>query len=245
MVVGKKRMKKYTVLLMLLISSFTFASGQEYTVYYSGYINGYITITKDTSGKITIMPKMKGDWRYVTLTDEICPLLPQKQEFDILIPQTQHIIIEGNITTKTYSDRPWEKTVFDGNTTTVTTGNGWWSRTVVNGNTTTLTVSDGAWKKTVVDGNITTITESDGTWEATTERIVVNGNTVTTTRIDGTWEKIVTDGNTTTLTTSDGFLRKTVVDGNITTKNDSNGNWSKEIIEKQGYSIYISREEGR
>jgi formylmethanofuran dehydrogenase subunit C len=166
------------------------------------------------------------------------------------------LVVDGNTTTYTYPDGSWYKEVVNGNTTTYTNSDGRWKKTVVNGNTTTTTESDGYWSKTVVNGNPTTYTASGGGWKR-----VVDGNTKTTTYSNGRWEKVVVDGNTTTTTHSNGRWEKAVVDGNTTTYTYSEGNWwkrvvdgntkttissrgYKEIIDKQGHDIFITREWG-
>jgi hypothetical protein len=205
---------KIIIFSILFVINTVFVFSQEYNLYYSGLDKGFITIKKETNGRITITPKiLTGS---VTLNNEICSLLPISKSYWIY-ELTQLITIDGNTTTETNSDGSWYKTV-------------------VNGNTTTWTNSDGSWYKTVVNGNTTTRTRSDGSWTKT----VVNGNTTTWTRSDGSWTKTVVDGNITTSTRSDGFWHKTVVDGNITTETSSNGYWKKTVIDKQGNDIYIT-----
>ena len=210
---------KIIIFSMLLIINTVFVFSQEYNLYYSGQDKGFITIKKETNGKITITPRIqKGSIIY--LSYEICSLLPRDGDY-LLFEDTQLITIDGNTTTTTHSNGSWDKTVVDGTTTTTTHSNGNWDKKVVDGNTTTYTYSNGNWSKTVVNGNTTTTTHSDGYWIKT----LINGNTTTTTHSNGNWDKKVVDGNTTTIT-------------------GSSGSWSKTVVDKQGNDIYYITTQG-
>jgi hypothetical protein len=204
-----------------IAGSITAWAEEEYILYCSGGPQGTVTIQRDRAGKIIITSRLIRSLPGSILIDsEICPLIPAWIDtIDVFVPYTATIIIEGNTMTDIYSNGRWRKTVVDGNTTTETWSNGSWNKTVINGNTTTWTASDGSWNKTVINGNTTTWTSSDG------------------------WQKTVVDGNTTTTTWSDGWA-KTVVDGNTTTTTRSNGSWSKTVVDKQGYNIFITLEKG-
>ena len=172
---------------MLLIINTVFVFSQEYTLYYSGEEKGFITIKRESNGKITITPIIITN---IILRYEYCPLLPKNYSSYMQVAQLITLItIDGNTSTTTYSDGSWHKTVVDGNTKTETYSNGMWFKTVVDGNTTTETYFNGNWKKTVVDGNTTTVTSSYGSWSKT----VVDGNTTTVTYSDGSWYKTVVD----------------------------------------------------
>jgi TolB-like protein len=231
------------------------AGEEEYTIYFSGSIQGTVSIQRDRAGKITLTPRVTGS--VYGLDRETCPLIPAWVGIVVFSDRNVTDVIEGNTWTTTWSDGSWYKTVVNGNTTTYTHSNGRWSKRVVNGNTTTYTNSDGDWDKEVVDGNTTTTTRSNGWWYKTVvngntttytnsdgdwSKTVVNGNTRTYTNSDGDWYKEVVDGNTTTTTWSDGMWWKEVVDGNTTTTTNSDG--YKEIVEKQGHDIFITYESG-
>ncbi|GMO51322.1 MAG: hypothetical protein Pg6C_15980 [Treponemataceae bacterium] len=221
-----------TLALATVIAAGAFA--QEATIYFSGDRQGFVTVTKDSGGKITMrcpaMKDKKGKPAPVDFKTSDCPFLPEKLLGDISdsvwMVEGAVIIDDGN--TRIYTDRDgywmkWEKT---GNTTIWTDSEGSWEKTVVDGNTTTRTKSGGWWSKAVVSGNTTTRTDSDGGWFKT----VVDGNTTTRTRSGGWWSKAVVSGNTTTRTDSDGGWFKTVVSGDTTTHTQSNGGWEKKTV---------------
>ncbi|MDR0473906.1 MAG: hypothetical protein LBH43_09595 [Treponema sp.] len=106
-------MKKMMVLCLLCIVNVSIVYGQEYTIYYSGDNIGFITIKKESSGKIAIIPKMQ-EKSSITIDKEVCPLLPEDDNFYLYIDsKTQLITIEGNTTTATHSDGRWNKKVVD------------------------------------------------------------------------------------------------------------------------------------
>jgi hypothetical protein len=107
-------MKKFSIALMLALIATVMSFEQEYTVYYSGETQGYLTVTKDTEGKITIQIALTKGYN-VIISKDICPILPNG---DFSIDRWYvNIVIDGNTTTKTGSSGSWEKTVVDGNTT--------------------------------------------------------------------------------------------------------------------------------
>jgi hypothetical protein len=216
-------MRKLLVLLGLMAALSPVFGQEVYTIYCSGNIlQGTCTVQQDKGGKITITPRwgLFGSWLYID--HALCPLIPTRVGRVSVTPFDLSIII-------------------DGNTKMVTSENGVWTKTVVNGNTTMETWSDGSWTKTVVNGNTTMTTESNGSWTKT----VVNGNTTMETRSDGYWIKTVVDGNTTMETWSDGRWHKTVVDGNTTMETWSSGFWHKTVVDKQGYNIFVTKDNGK
>jgi formylmethanofuran dehydrogenase subunit C len=254
-------MKKMTIFYFFCILSVSSVFGQEYNLFYSGVNIGFITIKRETSGTITIIPRMREINSEIILNSELCSLIPEGEGFFLDSDNLSFITIEENTTTITNPDGSWGITVVDGNITTHTSSSGWGSRTVVEGNTTTTTNSDGSWNKIIVDGNITTETFSYGNWY----RTVVDGNATTTTSFSGYWYKTIAEGNITTFTDSNAYWHKTVVDGNTTTSTDSDGymeisivegnittiskiytdyRWEKIVIDRQGYNIYITMDRG-
>ena len=187
-------MKRALIVIVLLVLT-VFAFAQEYTLRYSGDVEGSITVLKENSGRIIITSNLsKG---VTPVNSEICPLIPPGEEFDIGSAYLQSVIIDGNTRTLTQSHGGWEKTVVDGNTTTVTRSDGQWTKTVIDGNIVTTTLSNGnsyetsleehtsmigffirkatAGAETVVNGNTTTITFRHG-GKIVAER---QGNTIT------------------------------------------------------------------
>jgi hypothetical protein len=187
-------MKRVLIVVVLLVLT-VFAFAQEYTLRYSGDVEGSITIQKENGGRIVITSKLsKG---ITPVNNAICPLVPPGEEFDIGNAYLQSVII-------------------DGNTRTITQSHGGWVKTVVDGNTTTWTTSDGYWEKNVVDGNMITVTRSDGSsYEISVEdysadeppsrittagaQTVVNGNTTTITLPYGGKIVATRQGNTITI----------------------------------------------
>jgi hypothetical protein len=233
-------MKKLMVLFIFFIINVSFVFGQNYILYYSGDNSGFITIQKESSGKITITPKMTKIRYSIDLTEEICPILPELSESNnySINEETQSITIDGNTTTRTYSDGSWNKTVVDGNTISWTSSDGWWHRKVVEGETETVTQSDGRWYRIITDGNTRTGIDSYGFQF----REVVEGNKTTRTNFEGTTVIIIVDGNTTTWTDPDGRWQKKVIEGNTITITDSGGRYLKTSIDKKGNNIYIFEE---
>jgi hypothetical protein len=234
-------------------------SGQEeYTLYYSGSLRGFVTIQRDKVGKITVTSKLIGSGSH-TIIHEICPLIPMWTVVFVDSSKDDYTqVIDGNTFTITNPDGSWYKEVVDGNTFTTSRSDGFWTKRVVDGNTTIEMYYTGGWTKWVVDGNTTTATDSGGpvfkiviNGNTTTytdsrsdywSKTVVDGNTRTVTDSGGWWRKTVVDGNTTIETYSTGYWEKTVVDSNITTYTNSSGH--KEVIDKQGYDIFITYETG-
>ena len=178
---------KIIIFSILLIINTIFVFSQEYNLYYSGLDKGFITIKKESNGKITITPRMQGVYSF-DLSYEICSLL-LKGEYYYIYSETKLITFDGNTTTETFSDGSWSKTVVNGNTTTKTFSDGSWCKTVVDGNTTTTTFSDGSWHNTIADGNTTKETSSTGSWKET----YVEGNTTIKTYSDDSWEETFVD----------------------------------------------------
>jgi hypothetical protein len=165
-------------------------------------------------------------------------------------------VIDGNTTTYTTSDGYWTKTVTDGNTITFTSSRGDLSITVLEGNTLTKTYPNDTltvthydskggrtstdsykswWQKVVVNGNTITETDSSGSWS----RAVINGYTTTVTK-DGelSYEEVIR-GNTRTLTYSYGGGYREVVGVKTITITSLDGK-RKEVIDKQGYDIFLT-----
>ncbi|GHT86805.1 hypothetical protein FACS1894137_12900 [Spirochaetia bacterium] len=140
-------MRKFLVLFGLVAALFLPAGAarvfaEEYKIFCTGDLQGEITVTKDTQGKITIISTgTRGQFSTVNITHGLCPLVPEGKEFSVF-DITREIVIDGNTTTRTFSNRSPTKTVVDGNTTTETWSDGW-GKTVVEGNTTTGTISSG------------------------------------------------------------------------------------------------------
>jgi hypothetical protein len=187
-------MKRALIVVVLLVLT-VFAFAEEYTLRYSGDVEGSITVQKENSGRLVVTSKLsKG---ITPINNAICPLVPPGEEFDIGNAYLQSVIIDGNTRTITLSHGGWEKTVVDGNTTTRTTSDGSWTKSVVSGNMITVTNSNGssyeisveesaeiaehfgrrttAGAKTLVDGNTTTITLPYGGKIVATRQ----GNTIT------------------------------------------------------------------
>jgi hypothetical protein len=244
----------------LLIAGGIFA--QEYTIYLSGTLNGFITIQKDRAGKITITPNFSTEGS-VWIGNIICPLLPE-DGFDIrnytnstFSSVTKSIVIDGNTTTETMADGYWEKTVITGNTITESSSNGWWTKTVIDGNTLMKTHSNGNWEKQVFTGNTIMRTYSSGWWgrlvvtgntltitypnsdELT--RIVINGNTTTATGLGGGsyYEEIRGDTRTFTIDNDYSAGYREVVNGNTITKTSLDGK-NKLVVDKQGNDVFIT-----
>ncbi|MDR2097373.1 MAG: hypothetical protein LBP37_02515 [Spirochaetaceae bacterium] len=192
------------------------AGEEQYTFHFSGGdIEGAVAVRRDRDGKVTITSMFSGEGYYL-IDHEICPLIPEWAGIVEVTKNLKEAVIEGNTITVTNTDDWWEKTVVDGNTTTFINPDGDWAKMLVDGSATTFTYQDGDWAKMLVDGNTTTFTHSDGSWSKT----VIDGNTTTNTDSRGSWSKTVKDGNTTTYTNSSGY---------------------KEVIDKRGYDIFISR----
>jgi hypothetical protein len=203
--------KNLLLVLALCIAGGVFA--QEYTIFLGGTLRGFITVQKDSGGKITITPSISSDGS-VWIGNAICPILPGEGDgfrtYDtksngFRVSKTiASIVIDGNTTTETRTDGNWHKIVNDGNTTTETWSDGRWYRTVTEGNRITYTSSFGAEEITVLEGNTLTKTHLHGPlsnhirWQ----KIVVSENTMTETDSSGSWARAVISGNTTTITTS-------------------------------------------
>jgi len=123
-------MKKIILIYLFYILNSSFTFGQEYNFYYSGDNTGFITIKKDSSGKITITPGMREIKTFILIDNEMCSLLPEDNPFYLFSYDMPHLItIEGNTTT--YSDGRWYRKVIEGNTTTTTSSDGTWNRKVI------------------------------------------------------------------------------------------------------------------
>jgi hypothetical protein len=175
-----KRLTAITLFAAVSLIAGAAVYAQQYTLYYSGGITGYVTITKDTQGKVTVIPQIIKDLALQNeITNNECPLIPQGQRISVY--------------------RFIASIVIDGNTITETGTDGKVITSIINGNTTIRTMSGGSWIKTVVEGNTTIITWLGGSWR----RIVVSGNTITetvTSEIYGLNSKTVVEGNTRTTT---------------------------------------------
>jgi hypothetical protein len=176
---------------------------REYTIYYSGLWGGEITITQNTRGTITIIPRLTdmgggNIFGGVDITHAQCPLVPERKSGTgidtgfTVFTRTQNIVIDGNTTTQTDKNGAWKKWVVEGNTTTNTTNSGFLTTIVVEGNTITTTMSDGWGQRSIIDGN--TITYSNSREEGA---IVVNGNTRTAIMNSKVTALSVVEGNTT------------------------------------------------
>ena len=264
-------MKKYYILLfIIIIANNTSIFSQEYTIHFRDATEGIIRINKDNNGKITIIPRMRTIFDGKEYLDSnICPILPQNEQY-LILDNLRSIIIDGNTTTHNFS---WGRhiKIVDGNSTTWVFSNDYWQRTVIDGNTTTFsdssgiqhkTVVDGdttityyypGWKKTVVDGNtaITTFSshgrprpELDDYWLITE----IEGNTTTHTYSNGTWRRTVVDENTEIITFSDygwecglsGFWQRIDTEENTTTYTNSYGYWKRTVIEYDRFNIYVT-----
>jgi hypothetical protein len=218
-------MMKKRVFLAFIVCAAAYipAFGQEtYTLLIGGNTGqGTITAARDRGGKITITGMTTGAIPpIIEITRALCPLIPAG-ELVVFLPNTQSVIIDGNTTTRTNTDGSWSTTVVSGNTKTTTFSSGNWLKEVTNGNTTINTYSDGGWSRRVVSGNTTTITDGDGS----TTKTVVNGNT-------------------TTFYMGEFLLSTTVVNGNTTTVTSPGGGWIKTVVDKQGYTIFITQTRG-
>jgi hypothetical protein len=245
--------KNLSLVLALFVAGGVFA--EEHTIYLDGSVGGIITVQKDPSGKVTVLPRINRGWVWIGKT--ICPLLPE-DGFSIR-NTTKSIVIDGDTTTETNANASsWRKTVLEGNTMTEIGSNNRLITTVLEGNTLTRThpnqtmttrhfrddgsyiaeadtVSVGWWQKIVVAGNTMTETDSLGYWA----RAVINGNTTTVTK-DGkpSYEEVIR-GNTRTLTHSYGGGYREVVDGNTITVTSLDGK-NKEVVDRQGNDIFIT-----
>jgi hypothetical protein len=135
-------MKKYLLLVfMLALAGTVFA--EEYKIFCSGKVQGLFTVTKDTSGKITIvantdvpnLPVYFG----VVVNHNFCPLVPEVVKDSIGVTGdsfTYEIVVDGNTTTVSSSNGNLKKIVIDGNTTTTfyysesKSSPDWWSKLV-------------------------------------------------------------------------------------------------------------------
>jgi hypothetical protein len=220
---------------------------EEYAIFLRvGYLTGYITVTKDAKGKVTITPLLRSepyDWFMLDLpiNGELCPIIPQSapefgRQYDYFTvgPKVKGIVIEGNTTTVTWNDGEVEKRVRSvvGNTTTITYSwnNGrkdeWWKE-VVSGNTTTQICSNGRWRLIKVDGNTITRSESGGHLSKT----VMIGNTRYTTHSEeasGGWDKW--DGSYEFVTVFD--------DNGLITQKDFYS--TTYIVTRDGYNIFVT-----
>jgi hypothetical protein len=248
---------------LLLVLALSIAGGvfaQEYTVYLSGDLRGFITVQKDPSGKITIAPHISSEGR-VWIGNAMCPLLP-KEGFTIW-KTTRSIVIDGNTTTVSSADGKWNRTAVDGNTTTYTTSEGHWERTITDGNTITFTSSrgDSAMAITVLEGNTLTKTYPNQTLTVTHydleggrststdsyrswwQRVVVSENTMTETDSTGSWSRAVINGDTTTVTKNGALSYEEVIRGNTRTLTYSYGSGYREVID--GNTITVTSLDGK
>lgn len=213
-------MKKFRILILFatIITSKIFS--QEYNIYYSGLINGYINIIKEFDERLSITLELTDDSLNTYLNSSICPILPWYEDYSIY-PSVKHIIVDGNTTTWIFSEDVWAKEVEDKDITIAS-------------------FSDGSWFKVVIDNNrnIKTITNSDGSWIEVAESI----NKTIVTYSDGSWVERIVNENITTWTYSNDSWYKKVIDGNTTIWIYSDGRCYKEIIEKSGNNINITIE---
>jgi hypothetical protein len=195
----------------------------EYTITCSGTIEGFITVKRESSGRVIITPTLKKG--LFSLNNENCSFISPEMEYITVADDTRNIIIDGNTVIDTSKDGSWLKKTIDGNTTTTTTSSG-----------------AVAWIRRTVDGNITSLTDSSGnSWKR-----IIDGNTITATYSDGSWTKETIDGNTRTITNSNGSWSRKTIDGNkkITTFSPvggKSGRW-EEVLDSHGNTVSIHKE---
>ena len=234
-------MKRIIILITLCLCNVFFVFGQEEYLYiFSGTVSGLVNVKKGTDGKITITPSIHewGEVMEITISSVLSPILPQSY---IVRQNTQTIIIDGNTTVESNSDRSWKRTIKNGNETMETNSDGSWVKTVVDGNETLVTKSDGSWIRTFISGNRIMTTFSNGTWE----RTVVSGNTTIfswESKHHGIFEsEYVVDGNK---ITAKGYAYQTgstrTVNGNVITIVSTFNNELLLRVEKQGNNIFIT-----
>jgi hypothetical protein len=249
--------KNLALVFALFIAGGVFA--EEYTIFLSGTLKGFITVQKDSSGKITIVPSISSNGR-VWIGNSVCPLLP-KEGFNIW-KTTKSIVIDGNTITETSVDGKWYRTVVDGDTTTYTASDGHWTKTVTSGNTITFTSSRGRGDLavTVLEGNTLTKTypnsaltvthydrdlreTSTDSYEGWWQRVVVSESTMTETDSTGSWSRAVINGNTTTVIKDGELSYEEVIHGNTRTLTYSYGSGYREVTE--GNTITITSLDGK
>jgi hypothetical protein len=111
-------------------------------------------------GKLPL-PVIFSGHRTYHITPAPYPLIPEWGENVEIDEDFRKAVIEDNTMICTAS-HCWIKMVVEGNITTITFSDGNQSKTVVDGNTTITTYSDGRCVKWVEEGATTTITFSDG-----------------------------------------------------------------------------------